>query len=482
MIAIVITNSPRRRYTFHFEDSNEAKNIAYLLGQGEQWEQNLSRIETSKSSLVDLFRLKPKDYPTVTRDDEIITFSIKDRLAIKFFLNLIHRQIDLNLIENSVVVIECSTYRKLDVYKFMNTLNVMLKSVFTNLENSNVPHSEDMRDVCIEVRKVSGELRLTIGSEINASSKEKFQLLVDGLNQFRDSVKEYIQIMKHEGNYDFAIYEEDDIKKLEECIISIERRYNRLLEGNMTMKSRPLDLNKPMSSRITFFLDSDGSDFPRFLAQSKKMNISLVKNKNKKSKNKWKHDYKLDDYKLISNNNELTDSILPYIHRLGTRLEIYQKTNLCVLNGNLEIILSDKAKKAAPEDYTPKITIIQNPNESENAVDIPYLLKRINDLKMKIELDNESGPLKIRHFTNKELILIDKSLSLENADICLYLKHPRDPSSEGEIFEWVKEQDLDKLCTSNESFTYLECEYIRGEQDSKQSNVRFSRFFLDEEE
>ena len=89
---------------------------------------------------------------------------------------------------------------------------------------------------------------------------------------------------------------------------------------------------------------------------------------------------------------------------------------------------------------------------------------------------------KLIHLDDEDLRHINKNLSSKNADICLYLTHPKDPLEEEYIFDWVKEKDLDKLCNNNESFTYLNCEFIQQKQEENEINVRFSRFFLDEEE
>ena len=105
MITIIITNSPRKRYTFHFEDSNEAKNIAYLLGQGEEWERNLSRIKTNATNLLNLLNLDSADYIIENIDGEREILSEKDILAYKFFLTIIDKMVNLNKIDDSSVVI-----------------------------------------------------------------------------------------------------------------------------------------------------------------------------------------------------------------------------------------------------------------------------------------------------------------------------------------------------------------------------------------
>ena len=112
--------------------------------------------------------------------------------------------------------------------------------------------------------------------------------------------------------------------------------------------------------------------------------------KRAKIRKKWRYSYKLDDYILHSNNSELTNSVLPYIFRLGLRNEFYQKLDFCVLNGNLEIIMSSKLKKVGSR-YNPKITLIQNDSKDDSTIQFEKLKQRMNDLKHQFDYVNESG-------------------------------------------------------------------------------------------
>lgn len=474
MIAIEITNSPRRRYTFHFEDSNEAKNIATLLGKGEEWKK-YDRVVTSKNALAQLFKMKTVDYSPISTNNPII-LSNKDRLAIRFFLNLIHKRLNLKKIENSTVIIERSAYIGAEVSVFKKRFDTYIGGIFKKLKTTNVINTKEMEDIYAEVMDIRERLFKAFNNVIREKPESIFQQLLTSLNQYKNIVEEYINTMKKDNLVVFAIYKDGDLETIQKNIDTVKTLFEKLMNSKVAQKETRFDLNKPMSSRITFFFDSDGSDFTKFFTKSEKMNMKRVK-KNKK----WKYSYHLNEFTLHSNNSELTAHVLPYIFSLGSRKEFYQKLDFCVLNGNLETVISTKLKlKQVGERYNPKITYIQNENEKINPIKLYELIERMNDLKDQIEYLDDSGPVKIKHFTNRELNLIDKNLSSDNSEICLYLSHPKKEVEE-EIFEWVKEEDLDKLCNSNESFTYLDCRIIRDNPKENEINVRFSRFFLDEE-
>ena len=466
MIAIIVTNSPRRRYTFHFEDSNEAKNIAYLLGQGEEWERNLSRIKTNATNLLNLLNLDSADYSIENIDGDRDILSEKDILACKFFLGIIDRQINLNEIGDSSVIIECSANNHMEVVKFKNYLKSRLKDTFSNLE-TNAPETEDLAYYRGKVDKQYKKFESKIINQSHKELKREFHNIISALEEFRYTMSTYI-----DRKMKFSIYNSKDLQHLGHTIEKLELRYSRLEKSNKNIKTNSIQLNIPMSKSTTFILDSDGSNFTRFLTGSEQMRI--IKQK-KKGNLKWS--YKLGDYDLFSNNSELVNNVLPYIHRIGKRREILQTTLICSLNGNLEILLSDDVNYTKPEYYFPKITIIKKENQGDKIDSIGNLEKRISKIKNELDLTG-----KLIHLDDEDLRHISKNLSSKNADICLYLKHPKDPLEEEYIFEWIKENDLHKLCNNNESFTYLNCEFIQQKQEENEINVRFSKLFLDEEE
>ena len=465
MIAIVITNSPRRRYTFHFEDSNEAKNIAFLLGRRDDWYRNLSRIKTNGSNLLNLLNLDSAEYIIENIDGEREILSEKDILACKFFLGIIDKLVNLNETGDSSIIIECSANNHMEIVKFKNYLKSKLKGIFSNLE-TNAPDTDDLADRRQKVNTHFKKIELnTQDNKFYEEFGEDFRNIISDLEKFRDSMASYINRKNK-----FSIYNDTDLQHLAEAIEQLKLRYSRLENSNKSLNKNSTELNNPMSNSTTFILDSDGSNFTRFLTGSEEMKI--IK---RKTKGKLKWFYRLGEFGLFSNNSELVNNVLPYIHRLGTRREILQKTTICALNGNLEILLSSDVNYTEPEYYFPKITVIQKENQGGNF--IAKLEKRINEGKNELELTD-----KLIHLDDEDLRHINKNLSSKNADICLYLKHPEDPVEEEYIFDWVKEKDLDKLCNNDDSFTYLNCEFIQQKQEENEIGVRFSRLFLDEEE
>ena len=226
MIAIVITNSPRRRYTFHFEDSNEAKNIAYLLGQGEEWEKNLSRIKTNASNLVKLMNLDSAEYIIKKIDGEIYTLTVKDILACKFFLGIIDRQINLNEIGDSSIILECSANNHMEVVKFKNYLKSRLKEIFSKLE-TNAPYTDNLayqrKKVYTQYKKFESKIK----NQSNKEFKKDFHNIISALEEFRYSMSSYIDQKRK-----FSIYNNKDLQHLSHTIEKLEIRYSRLEKSN----------------------------------------------------------------------------------------------------------------------------------------------------------------------------------------------------------------------------------------------------------
>ena len=221
--------------------------------------------------------METKDYTQIITSNKSIKLSNKDRLAIKFFLNLIHNQMNLEEIENSTVIIECSAYKETEVSIFEGRIDNAMKAIFMKLTDSNVANTTKMVEIYSKVKETKHGLFSAMSNGISDESIGIFQQFLLAINQYKHTVEQYIDTMKQENLIEFAIYNDEDLETIQEKSDFLGVRFEKLMNDNIAQNLDQVELNKPMSSRITFFIDSDGSDFTKFFLKSKKMNIKQAK-------------------------------------------------------------------------------------------------------------------------------------------------------------------------------------------------------------